>query len=124
MSSLVFLIYLAAMGVSILLGRQATRQKREIALELARLGHPLPGVRPRIQILEALLSIAIGGVLIVPAVQGFWMIFRTPLLVAQTGPGMGDFYSILLAAGVTLMFLGSKTLRQNLIHRRNVSRAQ
>jgi hypothetical protein len=121
MSSLVFLIYLAAMGVSILLGRQATRQKREIALELARLGHPLPGVRPRIQILEALLSIAIGGVLIVPAVQGFWMIFRTPLLVAQTGPGMGDFYSVLLAAGVTFMFLGSKTLRQNLIHRRNVS---
>jgi hypothetical protein len=34
---------------------------------------------------------------------------------------MGDFYSVLLAAGVTFMFLGSKTLRQNLIHRRNVS---
>ena len=124
MSSLVFLIYLAAMGVSILLGRQAKRQQREIALELARLGRPLPGVRTRIQILEALLSIAIGGVLIVPAVQGFWMIFRTPLLVAQTGTGMGDFYSILLASGVTLMFLGCKTLRQNLINRRNVSRAQ
>ena len=124
MSSLVFLIYLAAMGVSILLGRQAKRQQREIALELARLGRPLPGVRTRIQILEALLSIAIGGVLIVPAVQGFWMIFRAPLPVEQTGPGMGDFCSILLAAGVTLMFLGCKTLRQNLINRRNVSMAQ
>jgi hypothetical protein len=34
---------------------------------------------------------------------------------------MGDFYSILLAAGVTLMFLGSKALRQNLLYRKNIS---
>jgi hypothetical protein len=116
-----FLIYLTAMGVSILLERQAKRQKSQIDLELARLGFPVPPEQPRIQTLEALLNIAIGTVLVVPAVHGFWMIIRSPMLLAQSRPGMGDFYSILLAAGVTLMFLGSKALRQNLLHRRNTS---
>lgn len=121
MHSLMFLIYLTAMVVSILLERQAKRQKSQIDLELARLGCPLPTGPPGIQILEALLNISIGTVLVVPAVHGFWMIVRSPMLLAQRDPGMGDFYSILLAAGVTLMFLGSKALRQNLLHRRNAS---
>ena len=49
------------------------------------------------------------------------MIFRSPFFSTYTGPEMGDFYSILLAAGVTLMFLGSKALRQNLLYRKNIS---
>ena len=121
MNSLTFLIYLSAMGVSILLRRQAKRQKSEIARECARPGCPLPAGRPSIQTLEALLNISIGTVLFVPAMHGFWMIFRSPFFSTYTGPEMGDFYSILLAAGVTLMFLGSKALRQNLLYRKNIS---
>ena len=121
MNSLMLLIYPAAIGVSIMLERQAKGQKSQIALELARLGHPVPPVHPRIQILEALLNIAIGIVMVVPAVQGFWMIFCAPRLMAQAGPGMGEFYSVLLAAGLTLVFLGSKALRQNLLCRREAS---
>jgi hypothetical protein len=117
-----FLIYLAAMGVSILLERQKKRQESQIALEFARLGYPVPPVQPRIQTLEALLNIAIGIVMVVPAVQGFGMIFSNPWLMAQTGPGMGEFFGVLLAAGLTLIFLGSKALRQNLIRRREASR--
>lgn len=121
MTSLMFLIYLSAMGVFLVLERQGKRQKREIALECARLGLPLPSPRPKIQTLEALLNIAIGVVMILPAASGFWMMFQSPLLMAQSGPGAADFFSVLLAAGLTLIFLGSKALRQNLIHRRNAS---
>lgn len=121
MHSLMFLMYLTAMGISILLERQAKRQKSQIDLELARLGFPVPPVQPRIQTLEALLNIAIGFVVLVPAVQGSWVMFSSPGLVARAGPGMGEFYSVLLAAGLTLIFLGSKALRQNLIYRRNVT---
>jgi hypothetical protein len=121
MNSLMFLIYLAAVGVSIVLERQAKRQKSGIALECARLGLPVPPARPKIQTLEALLNIAIGGVLVVPAVFGFWLILREPFIRENTGAGMIDFYSLLLAAGLTLMYLGGEALRQNLIHRRDVS---
>ncbi|HEX7573756.1 MAG TPA: hypothetical protein VF514_11725, partial [Bacteroidota bacterium] len=52
---------------------------------------------------------------------GFWLILREPFIRENTGPGMIDFYSLLLAAGQTLMYVGGKALRQNLIHRRDVS---
>jgi hypothetical protein len=122
MNSLMFLMYVTGIGVSIVLERQSKRQKCEIALECARLGLPLPPVRPRIQTLEALLSIAIGIVLLIPAVQGFWMIFSDTWFRAHVEPGFGDFYSVLIAAGVTLIFLGCKALRENLIERRDIPR--
>jgi hypothetical protein len=119
--SLMFLIYLSAMGVSIALEKQSRRQKAEIALECARHGLTLPPSRPKVQILEALLSIAIGIVMLVPAVLGFWLILYEPFIRADTAPGMVDFYIVFLAGGLTLMFLGGQALRQNIIHFRNVS---
>lgn len=121
MNSLMFLMYLAAMGVSIALGRQAKRQRSEIALEYVRLGIPLPPVRPKIQTLEALLNITIGIVMLVPAVLGFWLILREPFIRALTGPGMIDLYIVFLAAGLTLMFLGGQALLQNIMYRGNVA---
>ncbi len=130
MTSLMFLMYLAAMGVSITLERQARRQKREIALEYTRLGLPLPPLRPKIQTLEALLNIAIGILMLVPPAQGFWLILHEPFISAHTGagipgtpglPGITDFYIVLLAAGLTLVFLGGQALMQNIALRRNNS---
>jgi hypothetical protein len=119
--SLMFLIYLSAMGVSVALEKQSKRQKAEIALECARHGLTLPPSRPKVQILESLLSIAIGIVMLVPAVLGFWLILHEPFIRAHTAPEMVDFYVVFLAGGLTLMFLGGQALRQNLIYRRNVS---
>ena len=80
MNSLMWLVYLTAMGVSIALERQSRRQKAEIALECAKSGLPLPPSRPKVQALEALLSIAIGLVMLVPALLGFWMIVNGPFI--------------------------------------------
>jgi hypothetical protein len=121
MNSLMWLVYLTAMGVSIALERQSRRQKAEIALECAKSGLPLPPSRPKVQALEALLSIAIGLVMLVPALLGFWMIVSVPFIRGNTGQGMIDFYIVLLAAGLTLVFLGGKALRQNLTDRRRLS---
>jgi hypothetical protein len=121
MNSLLFLIYVTAMGVYVVLERQAKRQKSETALECARLGLRLPPARPKIQALEALLNITIGFVMIFPAVFGFWQIWREPFLRAHTEPAIVNFYSVLLSAGLTLMYLGWRALRQDIIHRRNVT---
>jgi hypothetical protein len=121
MNSLLFLVYVTAMGVYVILERQAKRQKSETALECARLGLHLPPARPKIQALEALLNITIGFVMIFPAGFGFWLIFREPFIRAHTEPVIVNFYSVLLSTGLTLVYLGGRALRQNMIYRRNVT---
>ena len=121
MNSLLFLIYAAAMGVYVVLERQAKRQKSETALGCARLGLRLPPARPKIQALEALLNITIGIVLILPAVFGFRQILREPFVRAHTEPAIVNFCSVLLSAGLTLIYLGGRALRQNMLHRRNAA---
>jgi hypothetical protein len=121
MSSMLILIYLSAMGVSIVLERQEKRQRSEIAHACARVGLSLPSPRPGVQIPEALLGIALGMVLLLPAAIEFWLVVSDPLIRSNTGAGMIDFNIALLAAGVTLMVLGSKSLILNLKFRRKAS---
>jgi len=119
MKSLMFLIYLSAMGVAILLRQQSRRQKAETALESARLGLRLPPSRPRVQVLESLLNMAIGLIMAVPAALGFWAIFSDSGVRGIMEPNLGDLFIVLIAGGLTLVFLGGAALRQNLAHRRD-----
>jgi hypothetical protein len=118
MSSMLILIYLSAMGVSIALERQEKRQRSEIALACARLGLSLPHPQPRVQMLEALLAISLGIILLSPALMEFRLVLSDPVIRSSIGAGMIDFNIALLAAGATLMFLGSRGVIMNLEFRR------
>jgi hypothetical protein len=116
-----FLMYISAIGVSIALESQARRQRLEIARECARLGLPITPSGPKIQMLESLLNIVTGVMMITPAASGFILVLGEPAIAARTEPGIGEFYSVLLAGGLTLLFLGGKALRENLRQRRQPS---
>ncbi len=118
MTSLMILIYIAAVGVAVAFQRQSKRQKAEIALTCARLGLELPPSRPKVRTLEALLNIAIGIVLLIPGASGFRLMLQDPAVRVQTGERMIDFYAVLIAAGLTLIVLGGAALRANIIYRR------
>jgi hypothetical protein len=114
MSSLMFLIYISAMGVAIALGRQAKRQRAEIALQCASLGlTPLPE-RPRVRMLEALLGISIGLILLLASALGLSILLSVPSPEGRPGVELTDLTLLLFAAGLALVVLGAAAVRQNL----------
>jgi len=103
MTSLVFLIYFSSVGVSIVLGRQSRRHRSEMALECAIRGIVLPRSKPKIQRFGALVCISTGAVTAASAAQAFVVILRDAHFREIMAPETVDFYSFLLAAGLTLV---------------------
>ena len=117
MSSLMFLIYLSATGVAIALGRQAKRQRAEVALRCARLGLTcLPG-QPAVRMLEALLALSTGLMLIAACAPGLSILLSVPSPGGKPGPEMTNLTILFFAAGLALIVLGGSTVRQILEHR-------
>jgi len=110
------LVYLVAAGVYLVLRRQADAHRREIALECIRIGITLPPARPRIEMLEALLTTTIG--LILSGAGGMCaVLFLGDLAVVRiTPPGVWIFLAVLLAGGLTLVILGGRAVRDNVRH--------
>jgi hypothetical protein len=100
-------------GVSIALGRQSRRHRSEMALECAIRGIVLPRSKPKIQRFGAFVCISTGAVTAASAAQAFVVILRDAHFREIMAPETVDFYSFLLAAGLTLVSAGVVALRAN-----------
>lgn len=109
------LIYIAAAGVYIVLRRQSAAHRREIALEYVRLGVPLPPPKPRIEMLEAILTGTMG--LIIAGAGGAMI---TTFLIGGAivrnvmDPGMWVWLAVMLGGGITLVVLGVRAVIGNM----------
>jgi|GEM_PF-3091751 len=113
MTSLLFLIYFASVGVSIVLGRQSGRHRAGMALECHRRGIIPPRSRPKVQTLEALVCISIGVIIATPAAHAFLINLRDAGFREIMAPETEDFYIFVFAAGLTLIATGCMALLSN-----------
>ena len=121
MNNLMVLVYLAALGVSLVLRKQSTTHRRELKAEYDRLGIPMPASRPKIPMLESGLTIAMGLLLTIGG--GFFLLTlaSVPVPAIRSDPGLWSGSGVMIAAGLTLTVLGGEALRQNVRLRKSGS---
>jgi len=101
-----WLIFLSAIIVAMVLDRQAEEQREELEVEYRRLDVPMPAARPKIPFLEALLNIDLGAILVLFALLIFYMISKVPGFFAYRAAWDGA--AAFLGAGVALAWLGAR----------------
>ncbi len=106
---MVLAIFLAGMGVAIVLRRQEKIHWLQLELEYRRAGFDIPKPVPRLSRLEAWINIAMGILLLIAGSSVVVQILNMPEF-----PGTGSmlpFASLILAGGATLVILGAKALK-------------
>ena len=114
MNSLGPLVYLVAAGVYLVLRRQSKAHRREIALEYIRLGTPPPPARPKVEMLEALLTTTIGLMMTGFAGSMIVTFLGDDVVRKILDPGLVVWLAVLIAGGLTLIILGSRAIRDNM----------
>jgi len=121
-SALGSLVYLAAAGVYIVLRYQSAVHKREIALEYLRLGLTRPPARPRIEVLEAILTVTIGVIVSLGSAGMLIIAGGDPVARRILDPANWAWYSVFLAGGLTLVLLGGRAILESFRGRRGAAR--
>jgi H+/Cl- antiporter ClcA len=115
-------IYVSAVVVAILLRRQERRHRKELALVCEHLALPPPSQKPKLRLLECWLNILLGLFLTAGGTYFFWLFLSISNSVRE-GPriavplGEWEFSAILLATGISLLFLGFRSIQE--LHRYN-----
>ena len=110
------LIFIAAVGVSLVLERQERRHFLEKSLEYSRLGWKIPRIPPRISRLEGWVNAVFGIMLLGSGIWLSWIMIRSPH--PESGATAFELLALMMAAGAALMLLGRKALSQNRQYRR------
>ncbi len=106
---MVLAIFLAGVGVALVLKRQEKIHWLQLELEYRRAGFDIPKPVPRLSRLEAWVNIAVGILLLVAGSSSVVMILRAPELPWTQSPL--PIASLILAGGATLVVLGTKALK-------------
>ena len=109
------LIYLAAVITAIILQRQERRHHKELVLVYEHLGLPAPPYKPKLPRLECLLNILLGLFLTGGGIFFLWMNFSMVNLTHENSrptvlPLQWEFSTVTLAAGLSLLVLGFRSL--------------
>jgi len=121
-------VYLAAICVYLVLRTQSAAQRRDIALEYVRLGVPVPPPRPRVEMLEAILTATIGLMVTLFAGGAAYSNLMTLRMVnqftrdgrngAQDIPAMLHaqwlWLAVTFGGGIVLIVLGVRAIRENM----------
>ena len=121
MNSFDSLIYLAAAGVYLVLRRQSAAHRRAIALEYIRLGVTPPRSRPKIEMLEAMLTTTIGLIMAGAAAAMLVMFLGDDVVRTVVDPALLFWLAVLLAGGLTLIILGGRAMWDNMHHADRIS---
>lgn len=121
-----FLIYIAAVLVSLVLHRQERRHLYELSLEHQRLGKAMPAPKPKLPKLESWLNLVLGAFLLFGFGATFLWINLSRLSESVRDPRFTpyaaewEFTSVVLATGIALVILGIRSLIQNRRYTRTV----
>jgi len=110
------LVYAAAAGVYIVFRRQFAAHRRELEREYARLGLPSPPVKPKIEMLEAVLTVMIGFLISIASAAAIVSFYQTRGIIDLDG-GQWLLLALSLAGGFALEVLGIRSIRENYRHR-------
>jgi len=110
------LIYLAAAGVFLVLRRQSAAHRHAIAMEYIRLGVEPPPSRPKIEMLEAMLTATIGLIMAVAAGGMLVTFLGDDVTRKMVDTTLVFWLAVLLAGGLTLIILGGRAIWENIHH--------
>ncbi len=111
--------YLSAVVVAVILQHQERRHQNELALLYERLGMPMPPRGPRLRKGESWVHIVVGTTLLILGSLSL----TTDIAVMKdidVPQAQWEFSAVMLAAGVTLSFLGLRSLRENKSYERTL----
>jgi hypothetical protein len=108
---MIMLIFVSALVVSVALGRQERRHRLELEIECGRYGVDVPTLRPRIGRFEGILNVGTGSLLLVAGGAVVWILFQVP--DRSMVDGAFHLGALFIAAGLTLLVLGSRILSRN-----------
>ena len=105
MSSLI--IYLTSLVVAFILEHQRARHALSLRSRYRRAGMPIPQHRPRLPLLESLLTLVLGLLFLAVGSAILWRIILTG---EETGAAGQNVTALLLAAGLGQCLSGARTL--------------
>jgi hypothetical protein len=105
-------IYLSAVFVALVLQHQERRHRTELALLYERLDMPMPSRRPKLRKGESWVHIVLGTLLVM--IGSLTLAANiTVMKVMEVPEGQWEFNAVILATGMTLFFLGLRSLKEN-----------
>lgn len=108
-----FILYLSAVAVAIILRRQERRHRAEATIAYGRLGQPIPPREPKLGKYECWLALAVGTFLAIIGVMTVVANFVMSKDNIQVPSGQWESAAVFLAAGITIYVLGVRSLQEN-----------
>jgi len=115
------LVYAAAAGVYLVLRRQSAAHRWELERAYTRLGVVPPPARPKIEMLEAVLTAIIGFLVSIASAAAIVSYIEAGRVV-DLDSGSWILLALSLAGGFTLEILGIRAIREDFRHRRGNTR--
>ncbi|MCX6145223.1 MAG: hypothetical protein NTZ35_18620 [Ignavibacteriales bacterium] len=110
-------IYLSAVVVAIVLRHQERRHQTELALLYERLDMSMPSHRPKLHKGESWVHIVVGTLLVMLGSLALAANIAV-MQVMEVPNGQWELCAVMLATGMTLFFLGLRSLRENKTYER------
>lgn len=112
-------IFIGAVVISAFFDQQWRRHRLELEIEYEKLGKKMLPEPPKLPMLESIANVLVGLILIeIGAVSSWAFLFSLAhawKVVAEAGiPGQADFLFALIAGGIALVILGTKSVVANL----------
>jgi hypothetical protein len=105
-------IYLSAVLVALVLRHQERRHQTELALLYGRLNMPKPSRKPKLRKGESWVHVALGMLLVMLGSLALAANIAV-MKVIEVSEGQWELCAVLLATGITLSFLGFRSLKEN-----------
>jgi hypothetical protein len=105
-------IYLSAVLVALVLRHQERRHQTELGLLYERLDIPMPSRRPKLRKGESWVHVVLGTLLVI--LGSLALVANIAVMkVMEVPEGQWEFCAVMLATGITLSFLGLRSLKEN-----------
>jgi hypothetical protein len=116
-------IFIVAVVISAFFDQQGRRHRLELEIEYEKLGKNMPPEPPKLPMLESAANVLVGLILIeigaVSLCAFLYSLEHAWKVVAEVGiPGQADFLFALVAGGIALVILGTKSVVANLKFRK------
>ena len=105
-------LYISAVVVALVLRHQERRHQTELALLYERLNMSKPSRKPKLHKGESWVHVALGTLLVMLGSLALAANIAV-MKVIEVPEGQWEFNAVLLATGMTLFFLGLRSLKEN-----------